>query len=203
MCLYLCPCVQVWSHTSAVCVTMQAAAGVTWRLIWTDTTQSDVTSVICVVKSSNLKWRWKATDWATAMKVRTLTCSVTDDVFCNAILVTADLLVIYLLSIYYYPCLNCTQVLCQTSRYLRKCKAMINKRTIILFVQGNGFNVRSVTSPRSLNLPCSDTWSNTLSLRSEYTHSQLTASICRNTLKLYYVCVNGLKASFISFVWEF
>lgn len=35
-------------------------------------------------------------------------------------------------------------------------------------VQGSGFNVQSATSPRSLNLPYSDTWSSTLNLRSDY-----------------------------------
>lgn len=68
-------------------------------------------------------------------------------------------------------------------------------RAIILFFQGSGFSVRSVTSPRCLNLPCSDIWSNTLNLRSEYTHKQththLIASVHRTTIILYYISING------------
>lgn len=84
----MCQYVQVWSHMSAACATMQAAAGVTWRLTWTDTTQKGATCAICAVKNSNPKLRWKATDWATQMKVRTRR-SVTGNVFSNAIAVTA------------------------------------------------------------------------------------------------------------------
>lgn len=52
-------------------------------------------------------------------------------------------------------------------RNLQKCKVMINnsKSCYFVFVQGSGFNVQSATSPQSRNLPCSDTWSNTLSSR--------------------------------------
>lgn len=63
---------QVWSRMLATCATTQAAAGATWRLTWTDTTVKDATFVICVVKSSNQRLRWRATDWATQMKVGTL-----------------------------------------------------------------------------------------------------------------------------------
>lgn len=51
-----------------------------------------------------------------------------------------------------------------------------------VFVQENVFNVQSATSPQCLNLPCSDTWSNMLSLRSEYTQA-----IHRHSLQPQYV----------------
>lgn len=148
----LCPCVQVWSRMSAACATMQAAAGTTWRPTWTDTTQRGVTCAICAVKSSNPKSRWRATDWATPTKV-CARCTVSDDM----LLLFDCLPEFMLLSIFRY----------QHDPQLRSIhhKTAKWKCVLLAFPQGSGFSVRSVTSPQSQNRLCSDTWSNTLSLR--------------------------------------
>lgn len=63
---------------------------------------------------------------------------------------------------------------------------IFNLRNYFVFAQGNHFSAQSVTSPRSLNPTCSDTWSNMPTSRSELTHLKLVAAVHYKSMNSFY-----------------
>lgn len=71
----------------------------------------------------------------------------------------------HLVLLYNWLCSLCVCVCVATFLLEQQKPEKVESKGIILFVQGNGFSVRSVTSRRSLNRPYSGTWSNMLNSR--------------------------------------